>query len=213
LSSFLFASILPDRKVYQKGNYEKVPDELKQRSWAGFAKGDADMWREFISRQIPLLFGMFMKRWPNPSLAEELVQRSIFDAVRGLNTYDPSKGSPENWIIGIARNNIRLEVRKRGARPSTNGDINYYLQTIDTEPLPDEVLEREETAEMVRSALNKLKSKEQAALRAKYSEGLKTDEIASRMHTTEKAIHSILYRAKVSLRRELKKATSSKKAG
>jgi len=33
------------------------------------------------------------------------------------------------------------------------------------------------------------------------------------MHTTEKAIHSILYRAKVSLRRELKKATSSKKAG
>lgn len=190
-----------------------MPDELKQRSWAGFAKGDADIWREFISRQIPLLFGMFMKSWPNPSLAEELVQRSIFDAVRGLNTYEPSKGSPEEWIIGIARNNIRLEVRKRGARPSTNGDINYYLQTIDTEPLPDEVLEREETAEMVRSALGKLKSKEQTVLRARYSEGLKTDEIASRMHTTEKAIHSLLYRAKVSLRKELKKATSSKKAG
>jgi len=189
-----------------------VPDELKQQSWAGFAEGDADIWKELIGRQIPLLFGMFMKRWPNPSLAEELVQRSMFDAVRGLNTYDSSKGSPEEWIIGIARNNIRLEVRKRAARPSTNGDINYYLQTIDTEPLPDEVLEREETADLVRSALGKLKSKEQTVLRARYSEGLKTDEIASRMGTTEKAIHSLLYRAKISLRRELKKATSSKKA-
>lgn len=189
-----------------------MPDELKQQSWAGFAEGDADIWKELIGRQIPLLFGMFMKRWPNPSLAEELVQRSMFDAVRGLNTYDSSKGSPEEWIIGIARNNIRLEVRKRAARPSTNGDINYYLQTIDTEPLPDEVLEREETADLVRSALGKLKSKEQTVLRARYSEGLKTDEIASRMGTTEKAIHSLLYRAKISLRRELKKATSSKKA-
>ncbi len=190
-----------------------MPDELEQQSWAGFARGDADIWREFISRQIPLLFGMFMKRWPNPSLAEELVQRSIFDAVRGLNTYDPSKGGPEDWILGIAHNNIRLEVRKRAARPSTNGDINRYLQTIDTEPLPDEVLEREETADLVRSALNRLKSKEQAVLRARYSEGLKTDEIAKQIHTTEKAVHNLLYRAKISLRQELKKVTFSKKAG
>ncbi len=186
-----------------------MPDDLEQRSWARFAEGDADIWRKFISRQIPRLFGMFMKCWPNPSLAEELVQRSIFDAVRGLNTYDPSKGSPEEWILGIARNNIRLEVRKRASQPSTNGDINRYLQMIDTEPLPDEVLERQETAKIVRSALSKLKSKEQAALRARFAEGLKTDEIARQMHTTEKAVHNLLYRAKLSLRRELKKIISS----
>jgi len=185
-----------------------VPNESEQRNWAGFAEGNPEIWREFIARKTPLLFGMFMKRWPNPSLAEELVQRSIFDAVRGLNTYDPSKGSPEEWILGIARNNIRLEIRKRAARPGTNGDMNRYLQTIDTEPLPDEVLERQETTEMVRSALGRLKNKEQAVLKARFAEGLKIDEIADRMGTTEKAVYSLLYRAKISLRRELEKIMS-----
>ena len=119
-----------------------MPNELEQQSWLGFAKGDTDIWREFITRQIPQLYGMFLKRWPNPSLAEELVQRTVFDAVRGCGGYEPSKGSPEEWIFGIARNNIRLELRRRASRPSTNGDIRSYLESIDTRPLPDEVLER-----------------------------------------------------------------------
>jgi RNA polymerase sigma-70 factor (ECF subfamily) len=185
-----------------------VPDELEKPDRSGFTRGDADVWREVVSRQIPMLFNMFMKRWPNPSLAEELTQKTIFDAVRGLDSYDSSKGSPEEWLFGIARNNIRLEIRNRASRPGTNGDINHYLQTIDTEPLPDEVLEREETAEIVRSAMSRLKSKEQAVLRARFAENLRIDEIAGRMSTTEKAVYNLLYRAKISLRRELKQIKS-----
>jgi RNA polymerase sigma-70 factor (ECF subfamily) len=185
-----------------------VSDELEQRIWAGFARGDADIWRGFIGQEIPLLYGMFMRRWPNPSLAEELVQRTVFDAVRGFGSYDPSRGSPEEWILGIARNNIRLEARKRASRPSSNGDISSYLEAIDTKPLPDEVLEREETAAFVRSALSKLESKEQTVLRARYIEGLLIQDIAEKMGITEKAVHSLLYRARISLRQELKRTAS-----
>ncbi len=185
-----------------------MSDELEQRSWAGFARGDADIWREFIGQEIPLLYGMFMRRWPNPSLAEELVQKTVFDAVRGCGSYDPSRGSPEEWIFGIARNNIRLEVRKRASRPSTNGDISRYLEAIDTKPLPDEVLEQKETAVLVRSALGRLESKEQTVLRARYIEGLLTSDIARDMGITEKAVHSLLYRARISLRKELKRTAS-----
>lgn len=186
-----------------------MSDELEQRSWAGFARCDADIWREFIGREIPLLYGMFMRRWPNPSLAEELVQRTVFDAVRGCGSYDPSRGSPEEWIFGIARNNIRLEARKRASRPSTNGDIGLYLEAIDTRPMPDEVLERKETAVLVRSALGRLESKEQTVLRTRYIEGLLTGDIARQMGITEKAVHSLLYRARISLRKELKRTASS----
>ncbi len=151
---------------------------------------------------------MFMRSWPNPSLAEELVQKTVFDAVRGCSSYDPSRGSPEEWILGIARNNIRLEIRKRASRPSTNGDISRYLETIDTKLLPDEVLEREETVALVRSALGRLKSKEQTVLQARYIEDLLTSDIAGQMGTTEKAVHSLLYRARISLRKELKRTAS-----
>ena len=186
-----------------------MTDESEQRSRAGFAEGNADIWREFIGREIPLLYGMFMKRWPNPSLAEELVQKTVFDAVRGCASYDPSRGSPEEWIFGIARNNIRLEMRRRAGRPGVNGDINRYLEVIDTRPLPNEVLEREETVEVVRSALSRLESKEQAILRAKYIKGLPARDIARQMNITEKAVHSLLYRARISLRQELKRTAPS----
>ena len=180
-----------------------MPERLEQQSWADFAKGDTDVWREFIEREIPQLYGLFMDRWPNRSLAEEMLQKTVFDAVRGRCSYDPSKGSPEQWILGIARNNIRLEIRRRASRPSINGDISRYFEAMDTKPLPDEVLERQEMTVIVRSALSRLESKEKAVLEARYIEELSATDIARQMNTTEKAVYSMLYRAKISLRREL----------
>jgi RNA polymerase sigma-70 factor (ECF subfamily) len=190
-----------------------VPDELEQQSWKKFARGDADVWREFIGRQIPLLYRLFMKSRPNPSLAEELVQKTVFDAVRGRGSYNPEKGSPEEWIGGIARNAIRLELRRRASRTGVNGELGRYFNAIDTMLLPDEVLERKETAEIVRTALGKLESKEETVLRAKYIEGLPVREIAVEMKMTEKAVHSLLYRAKISLREKLRHVTVVNKQG
>ena len=184
---------------------------MEQQSWTGFAEGDAEIWREFISREIPRLYSIFVGRWSNRSLAEELLQKTIFDAVRGRGSYDPSKGCPEDWIAGIARNNIRLEIRMRASRPSTNGDISSYFEAIDTRPLPNEVLERQEMAGIVRSALDRLESKEKSVLEAKYIEELSANDIARQMNTTEKAIYDLLYRAKTSLRRELERLVSDKK--
>ncbi len=148
-----------------------------------------------------------MNQWPNPSLSEELVQKTIFDAVRGLESYDISKGSPEEWLYGIARNNIRMEIRKRASRPAPNGDISSYIEAIDTKPLPDEIIERQETADIVRRALERLESNEKAVLMAKYFEGLMTIEIARKMKTTEKTVQNLLYRARLSFRKALGQKT------
>jgi RNA polymerase sigma-70 factor (ECF subfamily) len=184
---------------------EKVNNELSKQNRTGFAEGDGGIWREFLNRVIPQLYGMFMKSWSNRSLAEELVQRSVFDAIRGRSSYEASKGSPEEWIFGIARNNIRLEIRRRASQGGIDGDISGYLEVIDSKPLPEEVIERRETAEIVRTALGKLESKEQEVLRAKYIEGLSAREIAVRIGGTEKAVHSLLYRARNSLAQEIKR--------
>jgi RNA polymerase sigma-70 factor (ECF subfamily) len=188
-----------------------VTERLEEKNWVDFAEGDTDVWHEFINLEIPRLYGLFMGRWPNRSLAEELLQKTVFDAVRGRSSYDPSKGSPEKWIHAIARNNIRLEIRRRASRPSINGDISTYFNAMDTKPLPDEVLERQEMTMIVRSALSRLESKEKAVLEAKYIEELSATDIARQMNTTEKAVYSMLYRAKISLRRELERIASLSK--
>ena len=178
---------------------------VENQSWAGFKAGDADIWRDVLDEAIPKLYGMFMQSWRNPSLAEELVQRTTFDAIRGRDKYDAEKGSPQQWLFGIARNNIRLEIRKRQSRPSVDGDITTYLEAIDSEMLPDEILERQETAQLVRDALAKLPDKEQAVLKGKYIEGLSARQIATRVESTEKAVHSLLYRARMNLREEIER--------
>jgi RNA polymerase sigma-70 factor (ECF subfamily) len=213
VSNLLSLRIILSRNWYQNREFDKVTDQSKQQDWAWISAGDADMWREFLGREIPRLYGMFMRRWPNPSLAEELVQKTVFDAVRGRGSYEPTKGSGEEWVFGIARNNIRLEMRKRASRPSVDGDISGYMETIDSEPLPDEVLEQKETAAAVKAALGRLTSKEQEVLRAKYIEGLSARDIGRRLGVTEKAVHSLLYRARISLRRELEQMAPADKKG
>jgi len=180
-----------------------MADEVDRQSRAALAEGDAKTWRVFLAQQIPRLYGLFMSRWPNPALAEELVQKTVYDAVRGRGTFDPARGSPEQWLAGIARNNIRLEIRKRAAGPSVNGDIARYLDQIDSKPLPNEVLERQETVDLVRGALTRLPEKERDVLTYKYLEDLPARTIARRLGLTEKAVHNLLYRARISLRNAL----------
>ena len=182
-----------------------MEQEPKKHACSGLIEGDSGAWQELLQKVIPQLYGMFLKSWPNPSLAEELVQKTVFDAVRGRTTFNPEKGTFEEWIFGIGRNNLRLEIRKRAARPTVNGDIIEYLDLMDTEPLPDELLEKKETGDIVRTALGQLDDKEQTTLRAMYIEGLSAREIAGRLDLTEKAVHSILYRARNSLRAKLKR--------
>jgi RNA polymerase sigma-70 factor, ECF subfamily len=186
-----------------------VNNKQNQSSWTGISEGDSQAWRMLLDEVIGRLYGMFLKSWANPSLAEELVQKTVFDAVRGRKTYDSQKGTAEEWIFGIARNNIRLEIRKRAARPSVDGDIGTYLELIDTEPMPDEVLENKETVDIVRNAMAGLDEKERTVLKAKYLEGLSASEIAQRLEITEKAVHDLLYRARNSLRDRLKRLARS----
>ncbi len=166
--------------------------------------GDTDAWREMLVSGIPQLYGMFVRHGINPGLAEELVQKTVFDAVRGRNSFDPARGAARQWLMGIAKNNLAMEMRRRAKAPILDGDVADYIETVDSKLLPDEVLERKETAEIVRKAMSGLPDKEQDVLKAKYIQNLSARSIAEAMGITEKAVHSLLYRARNSLRNKLK---------
>ena len=167
-------------------------------------QSNVEAWREALVRRIPQVYGLFLRRGLHPGLAEELTQKTIFDAVSGKESFESRRGKFASWVIGIAHNNLALEMRKRLRRPKFNGDISRYLEKIGSEPLPDEILERKETAELIRKAMDKLDEKEKIVLAAKYVEDISARSIAGQMNMTEKAVHSLLYRARNSLREKLK---------
>jgi RNA polymerase sigma factor (sigma-70 family) len=184
---------------------KKVLETNQQQGVDRIAQGDAQVWQAFLEEQIPRLYGMFMKRWPNPALAEELTQKTVFDAIRGRASFDPDKGCLNEWLFGIGRNNIRMEIRRRAVQGGLNGDMARYFARMGQEALPDELLEKEETAALVRRALAGIEESQRQVLIAKYIEDLSARQIARQTKTTEKAVHSLLYRARRSLRRELER--------
>ena len=165
--------------------------------------GSPDLWRQVLARTIPQLYGMFIRRGVHAALAEELTQKTVFDAIRRHETFEPSKGTPEQWLFTIGKNNLALEMRNRKNHAKPDSDLLKYLDAMDSAPLPDEVLERKETATLVRTALSQLDAKEQAALKSKYIEDKTARQIGKAMKLTEKAVHNLLYRARIALRDKL----------
>lgn len=182
---------------------------LEKHDQVKLAQGNERAWRLFLGQEIPKLYAMFIRRWPNRSLAEELVQKTIFDAIEHKDSFDINKGSFQGWLWTIARNNISMEMRKRST-VSIDDPVNNYIEKIDSELLPDEILEKKETAELVTAAMKKLDEKYQLVLRAKYIDNDSVRNISKQMKITEKAVHSLLYRARIALATELKKSSSSK---
>lgn len=172
---------------------------------------DKDAWTALLKDGIPKIYSMLIKRRINPSLAEELTQKTVFDAIRGKDTFDPAKGSPQSWLMGIANNNLAAELRKRSIREVPGSDIVGYIEAIDRKLLPDEILEKEETVRLVTRAMDRLDKREKAALILKYHENLNAKDIAIQMGMTAKAVHSLLYRARISLGDKLKSMAPSLK--
>ena len=162
-----------------------------------------DLWRQVLPGLIPLVYQMLTRRGIHPALAEELTQKTIFDALRRRETYDPSKGMLEQWVFSIAKNNLALEMRQRQNRPKPDGQLLQYLEVMDSAPMPDTLLEKKETAALVREGLSQLNGKEQTVPKDKYLDDLSARQICMKLKLSEKAVHSLLYRARISLREKL----------
>jgi RNA polymerase sigma-70 factor (ECF subfamily) len=189
--------------------FQSVTEIPEKTGLKSISSADKGAWSALLKRAIPQIFGIFIRRGINPSLAEELTQKTVFDAVRGKDSFDPAKGTAENWLTGIAHNNLAAEFRKRAIRETSGSDLAGYIEAIDRDLMPDEVLERKETALIVRDGMDRLDEKERTVLQAKYVDDLSARAIGKKLSLTEKAVHSLLYRARTSLRDKLKSLAPS----
>jgi RNA polymerase sigma factor (sigma-70 family) len=180
-----------------------TPNNLKRASDLDH-ETQSQTWSALLTRSLPLIYGIYLRRGIHPGLAEELTQKTVFDAVRGRTAYDPLKGSLEQWVIGIAHKNLALEMRQRAGQTRAVKNLSVYLDIMERDLLPDELLERKETAQLVQRAMAVLPARERTVLELKYLRDLTAREIAGHMKITEKAVHSLLYRARIQLRDQLR---------
>lgn len=145
-------------------------------------------------------------------LCEEVVQETLVRALRDLHTYDPARSRANlfPWLAGIARNEIRRALaqhRERGVSLSLellwerlDAELLEVYARLEAAPLASDVLQREETRQVVSATMSQLAPHYREALEAKYVHGHSVRDIAAALGTTEKAIESQLTRARHSFR-------------
>src|SRR5579885_930505 len=134
----------------------------------------------------PLYCFCFYRVGRNRHVCEEVVQETLARALRELEAYDPRRAGNRifPWLTGLARNEIQRALYAR----------------LDSEPLAEEVLLREETRELVNATMSQLPPHYREALEAKYLTGKSVHDMASSWSTTDKAVESLLSRARNAFR-------------
>ena len=130
------------------------------------------------------------------SAAEDVTAQAFERAYRKRSGFRASRGSPEAWIFGIARNAALDELRRRGRSPLTE------IEPADLEAVPadhhaDAMLRRE----TVRAALATLDPGERDMLALKFAGGLSNAEIARVLRLSESNVGTRLHRTIERLRK------------
>jgi RNA polymerase sigma-70 factor, ECF subfamily len=148
-------------------------------------------------------------------LCEEVVQETVLRAVLDLESYEPARsgGNIFPWLSGLARNEVRRALARQrrecpGQGPASletlwdriDGELLEVYARLESDPFDDELLRRDETRQMVNATMGQLPPHYREALEAKYLHGRSVRDIAAAAGTTEKAIESLLSRAREAFR-------------
>ena len=129
---------------------------------------------------------------PGPD-AEDVTSETYARALRARDTYDPSRGAPLAWLIGIAR---RCLAEAMSARPIATPELP---EGADAGDLEERTLRRLELAAAVAS----LDEREQELIALRYGADLSARRIGEILGLRTNAVEVALHRALVRLRDRL----------
>jgi RNA polymerase sigma factor (sigma-70 family) len=137
------------------------------------------------------------------------VQETLLRALRDLDHYDPARACANifPWLTGLARNEIHRALTHEKTTVSLEAlwdkmdqELLQLYARLDSEPFGNEILDREETRELVNATMSQLPPHYRAALEAKYVSGKSVRDLAESWSLSEKAVESQLTRARKAFR-------------
>ena len=154
--------------------------------------GDEHAWRLLYEECCTSLHAYVMWRCGGQRhCADEIVQDVWLTAVRRLRAFDPDRGDFLSWLRGIAVNLLRNRLRRDRRRDE---------RPLDLDPVAPDCQVEIERAARVTAALDALPERYEAVLRLKYLDSRSVAEIAAATGDSEKAVESLLTRARQAFR-------------
>jgi len=129
-----------------------------------------------------VVFSLAVRMLRDRPAAEDVTQDIFLQVWRQAQNYDTSRGSPEAWIMMIARTRIldRLRSRSAGIVLKTVGD--NLPDAPDAEDWPEDMAVTRENAINVRKALSELPQDQRHAIELAFFDGLTHVEISEKLN-------------------------------
>jgi RNA polymerase sigma-70 factor (ECF subfamily) len=139
--------------------------------------------------------------------AEDIVVETMAGVVGDVQRFDPHKSTLAAWVYGIARRRIQMELRRRRSRKSVPPALHVSLETVreasDVTDLSAEAARRLDARRKVDELRGLLSALEFETLALSCVGGLSAREIGEVIGRSERAVHSILHRARTRARERL----------
>lgn len=128
--------------------------------------------------------------------AEDVTGNVIERALRYRRSYDPAKGDPRSWLLGIARTCVDDHLRSRS---------HLQLEAADH---PEGHSEESATIERITIAgvVSRLDERDRDLIALRYGADLSSSEIGAVLGMTASAVDVALHRSRARLRSELEEA-------
>jgi RNA polymerase sigma-70 factor (ECF subfamily) len=178
-------------------------------------QGDEGAFQEFFDAHFPRLYRFALTRVGDEDAAEEIVQVTLIQAIRGLATFR-GEAALFTWLVTICRREIASWFERRGRRSTVSleedlPEVRARLEALaDLEAGPDEATHRQEVARLVRVALDFLPARYGDVLEWKYIDEHSVSDIAGRLGLSPKAAESMLTRARQAFREAFSALTGSR---
>jgi len=135
--------------------------------------------------RLPLL-RFLMRRLRDAMRAEEALQETYLAAIEAVASFDPTRGAPDGWLCGIARNKARESLRSRSG---------VVLEDDPPDPTADPADAGDE-AEVVGRVLDELEPRYAEILRRKFIEGETLEAISDALGLKVATVGTLVHRGK-----------------
>lgn len=170
-----------------------------------YQRGDERAFDQLVESYSPRVFAL-LTRFLGPSeVREDLVQEVFLRVIRARSGYRP-EARFSTWLYRIVFNLCVNEGARR--RPARSLDAGHDDQASEAwedahAPAPGAALEQADLVRSVRAAIAALPERQRMALVLAKYDGLPYEEVAAVLGTSEKAVKSMIHRAREALRASL----------
>lgn len=136
---------------------------------------DRDAFAALFEYFAPRIKAYMMRSGSDDVSAEEFAQEAMLMVWRRAASFDPAQASVATWVFTIARNK-RIDAFRRSNRPELDPDDPLLLPAA--EPMQDDKLGEDQTADAIRTAMADLPAEQVRMLKMAFYEDKAHSEIA-----------------------------------